>query len=60
MLHSRMGKPSTSEGTSGLLVEKHFVRYVYPSSGSRKMFGDLQDVLLGNELDLAFNLYARQ
>jgi hypothetical protein len=26
----------------------------------REMLSDLQDVLLGNELDLAFNLYARQ
>jgi hypothetical protein len=60
MLHSRIGKPSTSDGTSGLLVKEYFVRHVGRLDWQRQALIDLQDVLLSNELDLAFNLYARQ
>ena len=33
---------------------------IYLLGWDKTSSGNLQDVLLGNELDLAFNLYARQ
>ena len=58
MLHSRIGKPSTSEGTSGLW--KRTCQIGLFGEASRGNSSNIQDVLLSNELDLTLNLYARQ